>query len=72
MSRPFVWSIATGYNTTVSTLAKTSTKNGHAKPRVSKLGKDLQKLRDKYVSSGGKLLNRRELEQEIAERRGQR
>ena len=48
-------------------------KNGHkAKPVVSKLGKELRKLREEYIASGGKLLNRRELEREIAERRGLR
>jgi hypothetical protein len=48
-------------------------KNGHSpKPPVTPLGKELQKLRDKYIASGGKLLNRRELDREIAERRGLR
>ena len=52
----------------------TAKKNGRAEPerRVSKLGKELRKLADEYVASGGKLLNRRELEREIAERRGLR
>ena len=48
-------------------------KNGHGSTQeVSKLGKELQKLADAYVASGGKLLNRRELDREIAERRGVR
>ncbi len=48
-------------------------KNGHAaKPPVTPLGKELRKLREKYIASGGKLLNRRELEKEVAERRGSR
>jgi hypothetical protein len=48
-------------------------KNGdNTKPLVSKLGKELRKLRAEYIASGGKLLNRRELEREIAERRGLR
>ena len=48
-------------------------KNGHSpKPPVTPLGKELRKLREKYVASGGKLLNRRELEREVAERRGLR
>jgi hypothetical protein len=48
-------------------------KNGYkVKPVVSKLGKELRKLREEYIASGGKLLNRRELEREIAERRGLR
>ena len=48
-------------------------KNGYdSKEQVSKLGKELQKLADAYVASGGKLLNRRELDREIAERRGVR
>ena len=44
-------------------------KNGS---RVSKLGRELRKLAEEYAASGGKLLNRRELEREIAERRGLR
>ena len=48
-------------------------KNGHSpRPPVTPLGKELQKLREKYIASGGKLLNRRELEREVAERRGLR
>ena len=49
-------------------------KNGRPQPerRVSKLGKQLRKLAEEYAASGGKLLNRRELEREIAERRGLR
>jgi len=48
-------------------------KNGHSpKPPVTPLGKELRKLREKYIASGGKLLNRRELEREVAERRGLR
>jgi hypothetical protein len=41
-------------------------------PKVSELGRELERLRARYVASGGKLLNRRELELEIAERRGLR
>ena len=52
---------------------RTVPKNGHkAPPAVSELGKELQKLREEYIASGGKLLNRRELDREIAERRGLR
>jgi hypothetical protein len=48
-------------------------KNGHSpKPPVTPLGKELRKLREKYIASGGKLLNRQELEREVAERRGLR
>ena len=52
----------------------TATQNGRPQPvrRVSKLGKQLRKLAEEYAASGGKLLNRRELEREIAERRGLR
>jgi len=39
---------------------------------VSELGRILRKLADEYVASGGKLLTRRELEREIADRRGAR
>jgi hypothetical protein len=35
---------------------------------VTPLGNELRKLREKYIASGGKLLNRRELEREVAER----
>ncbi len=46
-------------------------KNGTApKGHVSELGKALRKISDAYVASGGKLLSRRELEREVAERRG--
>ena len=48
-------------------------KNGNSpKPPVTALGKELRKLREKYIASGGKLLNRRELEREMAELRGYR
>ena len=48
-------------------------KNGDTrKPPVTPLGKELRKYRDKYIASGGKLLNRRELEREMAEIRGSR
>jgi hypothetical protein len=51
----------------------TASKNGTApNQEVSNLGRTLRKLADKYRASGGKLLNRRELEREIAERRGVR
>jgi hypothetical protein len=51
----------------------TARRNGSAgKERVSELGRVLQKLADNYEASGGKLLNRRELEREIADRRGLR
>lgn len=51
----------------------TAQKNGGSpKPPVTPLGKELRKLREKYIASGGKLLNRRELEREVAERRGLR
>lgn len=46
-------------------------KNGHSpKAPLTPLGRELQKLREKYIASGGKLLNQRELEREVAERRG--
>jgi hypothetical protein len=51
---------------------KPSTKrNGRApKENVSELGRILRGLAEKHAASGAKLLNRRELEREIAERRG--
>ena len=48
-------------------------KNGDAcGEKVSELGRVLERLASRYEASGGKLLNRRELEREIAERRGLR
>jgi hypothetical protein len=45
--------------------------NGSApKENVSELGRVLRKLAEKHAASGAKLLNRRELERETAERRG--
>jgi hypothetical protein len=50
-----------------------SRKNGHApKTPTTPLVKELLKFREKYIASGGKLLNRRELEREVAEIRGSR
>lgn len=44
--------------------------NGNkAKPVVSKLGKELRRIREKIDASGEKMLTRRELEREIANRR---
>ena len=48
-------------------------KNGTTRgEKASELGRGLQRLASRYEASGGKLLNRRELEREIAERRGLR
>ncbi|MDP2998514.1 MAG: hypothetical protein Q8N47_13590 [Bryobacterales bacterium] len=50
-------------------------RNGDApknQAKVPELGLELDRLRARYVAGGGKLLNRRELEREIAERRGLR
>ena len=44
--------------------------NGNkAKPAVSKLGRDLRRIRAKIEASGEKMLTRTELEREIANRR---
>jgi len=40
-----------------------------AKPAVSKLGRDLRRIRAKIEASGEKMLTRKELEREIANRR---
>jgi hypothetical protein len=46
-------------------------KNGHkAKPLASKLGRELRRISDQIAASGEKPLTRRELEREVAERRG--
>ena len=48
-----------------------ASKNGHkAKTVASKLGKELRRISKKIAASGEKLLTRRELEHEVAERRG--
>jgi hypothetical protein len=45
-------------------------KNGDkAKPVVSKLGRELRRISEKIAASGEKMLTRRELEREIADRR---
>jgi hypothetical protein len=47
-----------------------ATKNGHApKPGVSRLGRDIRRIREKIKASGEKMLTRRELEREVADRR---
>jgi hypothetical protein len=49
----------------------TGKRNGATPKReVSELGRILRKLAEKHAASGSKLLNRRELERELAERRG--
>jgi hypothetical protein len=49
----------------------TAQRNGRgAKPVVSKLGRELRRISEKIAASGEKPLTRRELEREIAERRG--
>jgi hypothetical protein len=45
-------------------------KNGHKAKPMSKLGRDLWRIREKIEASGEKMLTRRELEREIADRRG--
>ena len=46
-------------------------KNGQkAKPGVSKLGRELRRISERVAASGEKPLTRRELEREVAERRG--
>lgn len=48
-----------------------ASRNGHKpKPPVSELGRKLRRISEKVAASGEKLLNRRELERELAERRG--
>jgi hypothetical protein len=45
-------------------------KNGHKPKReVSELGRELRRIREKIEASGEKMLTRRELEREIANRR---
>ena len=50
-----------------------ASKNGRRmKTKVSKLGRELRRISDKFLESGGKPLNRREIAREVAERRGGR
>jgi hypothetical protein len=45
-------------------------KNGQkAKPVVSKLGRELRRIREKIDASGEKMFTRRELEREVEDRR---
>ena len=37
---------------------------------ITPLGRRLRQLRNEFIAQGGKLLNREELERELAERRG--
>lgn len=40
------------------------------KEQISKLGRDLRRIREEIVASGMKLLTRKEVEQEVNDRRG--
>jgi hypothetical protein len=53
---------------------KPATRKNGAAPGTpaTALVKQLMKYRDRYLADGGKLLNRRELERELAEIRGSR
>jgi hypothetical protein len=42
------------------------------KAKVSKLGRELRRISDKFFESGGKPLSRKEIEREVAEWRGAR
>jgi hypothetical protein len=53
--------------------ASTATGGGNiqkARPAVSELGRKLRRISEKVAASGEKLLTRRELEKELAQRRG--
>jgi hypothetical protein len=66
---------AEGYNEVMAKTAHKAAdrKNGtKVKPAVSKLGEELQRIREKIIASGEKMLNRRELEREVADRRAGR
>ncbi len=62
------------YNDPVNrTTNKADTKNGHRpKTKVSKLGRELRRISDKFLASGGKPLSRTQIEREVTERRGGR
>jgi len=52
---------------------KAASKQNETGPKaVSKLGRDLRKIRERIIASGLKPLTRREIEREVAERRGAR
>jgi hypothetical protein len=64
---------AEGYNEVMATTTSkvADRKNGaKAKPAVSKLGRELRRISERIEASGEKLLTRRELEREVADRRG--
>jgi len=55
------------------TQSKVASKQNETGPKaVSKLGRDLRKIRERIIASGLKPLTRREIEREVAERRGAR
>jgi hypothetical protein len=60
------------YGAMAKATRKSSPKRIGAPPRenVSELGRVLRRLAEEYAASGAKLLKRRELEREVAERRG--
>jgi hypothetical protein len=48
-----------------------TSENGHeVKPTTSEVGRKLRRISEKIAASGEKLFTRRELERELAERRG--
>ena len=59
-------------------MAKAVTKAGRiknstrSKPQVSELGRKLTRIHELYIKSGGKPLTRKQIEREVAERRGGR
>ncbi|MBI3679147.1 MAG: hypothetical protein HY235_01890 [Acidobacteria bacterium] len=54
----------------VAETTTTSKNSRRVKPVVSELGRKLRRISEKIAASGEKLLTRRELERELAERRG--
>ncbi len=60
------------YNGAMKKTNKVGGADNSNRPKVSKLGRELRKIREEYIASGGKLLSRREIEREVAERRGGR
>jgi hypothetical protein len=60
------------YNVAMRKTNKVRGADNGRRPKVSKLGRELREISDRYFASGGQPLSRREIEREVAERRGAR
>ena len=60
------------YNGAMKKTNKVRGADNGGRPKVSKLGRELRKISDQIAASGERPLSRREIEREVAERRGAR